>query len=148
MKELSSDRAMMFTESVIREMTRICIAHNGINLAQGFPDFQAPAEIKAAAAEAIEADYNQYSITWGAPVLRQAIARKFADYNGLRIDPETRGYGLLRIHGVDDLISYGDCKSRRRGYCLRTFLRELRPRRHTERSRPALRYPSRTGLAF
>ena len=89
MKDLSSDRAKMFTESVIREMTRICIAHEGINLAQGFPDFQAPAEIKAAAATAILEDYNQYSITWGAPVLRQAIARKFSQYNGISIDPET-----------------------------------------------------------
>ena len=89
MKDLSSDRARMFTESVIREMTRICIAHGGINLAQGFPDFQAPAEIKAAAAAAIEADYNQYSITWGAPILRQAVARKFAAYNGVTVDPES-----------------------------------------------------------
>jgi aminotransferase len=79
---------MLFTESVIREMTRICIKHGGINLAQGFPDFAAPAEIKAAAAEAIDADYNQYSITWGAPVLRQAIAKKFAEYNGVAVDPE------------------------------------------------------------
>ena len=89
MRRPSSDRAMRFAESVIREMTRICIKHGGINLAQGFPDFQAPAEIKAAAAQAIEADYNQYAITWGAPVLREAIARKFADYNGVTIDPET-----------------------------------------------------------
>ena len=89
MKDPSSDRARMFTESVIREMTRVCIAHGGINLAQGFPDFQAPVEIKAAAAAAIEADYNQYSITWGAPVLRQAIAGKFSEYNGVVIDPET-----------------------------------------------------------
>ncbi len=89
MKELSSHRAMMFTESVIREMTRICIKHGGTNLAQGFPDFQAPQEIKDAAARAIEADYNQYSITWGAPVLREAIARKFAGYNGVAVDPET-----------------------------------------------------------
>lgn len=88
MRELSSNRAMLFTESVIREMTRICINHGGINLAQGFPDFQAPAEIKAAAREAIDADYNQYSITWGAPVLRQTIASKFARYNGVTVDPE------------------------------------------------------------
>jgi aspartate/methionine/tyrosine aminotransferase len=88
MKELSSHRAKLFTESVIREMTRICNTHGGINLAQGFPDFQAPAEIKDAAAAAIEADYNQYSITWGVPLLREAIARKFADYNGVEVDPE------------------------------------------------------------
>jgi aspartate/methionine/tyrosine aminotransferase len=89
MRELSSQRALMFTESVIREMTRICMKHGGINLAQGFPDFQAPAGIKARAMEAIDADYNQYSITWGAPVLREAISRKFASYNGVAVDPET-----------------------------------------------------------
>jgi len=80
---------MKFTESVIREMTRICLKHNGVNLAQGFPDFPAPAEIKEAALKAIRADLNQYAITWGEPNLRQAIAEKFAWYNGVTIDPET-----------------------------------------------------------
>jgi aspartate/methionine/tyrosine aminotransferase len=89
MKDFSSDRARSFTESVIREMTRVCNKYGGINLAQGFPDFEAPAGIKQAAIEAIEADFNQYSITWGAPVLREAIARKFAGYNGVPVDPET-----------------------------------------------------------
>ena len=89
MKNYSSNRAMKFTESVIREMTRICLKHNGVNLAQGFPDFPAPAEIKEAALKAIRADLNQYAITWGEPNLRQAIAEKFAWYNGVTIDPET-----------------------------------------------------------
>ncbi len=83
-----SEKAKSFTESVIREMTRVCIAHQGINLAQGFPDFPAPAEIKEAAVHAIRGDFNQYSITWGTPPLRRAIAEKFAQYNGLRVDPE------------------------------------------------------------
>lgn len=83
-----SDRADRFTESVIREMTRICLQHGGINLAQGFPDFAAPTEIKEAAVEKIRGDVNQYAITWGAPVLRQAIAQKFATFNGVTIDPE------------------------------------------------------------
>jgi aminotransferase len=87
-KEFSSDRASKFTESVIREMTRICLKHQGVNLAQGFPDFPAPAEIKEAAKKAIQADLNQYAITWGSPNLRQAIAEKFAWYNGIAIDPE------------------------------------------------------------
>ncbi len=87
-KEFSSDRASKFTESVIREMTRICLKHQGVNLAQGFPDFPAPAEIKEAAVKAIRGDFNQYAITWGAPSLRQAIAEKFAWYNGITIDPE------------------------------------------------------------
>lgn len=89
MKKNFSERSMSFTESVIREMTRVCLKHHGVNLAQGFPDFPAPEEIKEAAVRAIRADINQYAITWGAPVLRQAIAEKFAWYNGVTIDPET-----------------------------------------------------------
>jgi aspartate/methionine/tyrosine aminotransferase len=85
----SSERAERFTESVIREMTRVCLKHQGVNLAQGFPDFPAPAEIKEAATRAILGDFNQYAITWGTPVLRQAIAEKFGWYNGVAIDPET-----------------------------------------------------------
>jgi len=88
MKEFSSERALSFTESVIRDMTRVCLKHQGINLAQGFPDFPAPAEIKEAAIRAIRADANQYAITWGTPALRQAIAEKFTRYNGVAMDPE------------------------------------------------------------
>ncbi len=88
MDGFSSKRALSFTESVIREMTRVCLAHQGINLAQGFPDFPAPAEIKEAAVRAIREDFNQYSITWGTPSLRRAIAEKFFRYNGLQVDPE------------------------------------------------------------
>jgi aspartate/methionine/tyrosine aminotransferase len=88
MDGFGSEKALSFTESVIRDMTRVCLAHQGINLAQGFPDFPAPPEIKEAAVRAIRADFNQYSITWGTPALRRAIAEKFARYNGLRIDPE------------------------------------------------------------
>ncbi len=88
MKNASSVRASKFTESVIREMTRVCLKHDGVNLAQGFPDFPAPAEIKEAALKAIRADLNQYAITWGEPNLRQAITEKFAWYNGVTIDPE------------------------------------------------------------
>ncbi|MGC1402915.1 MAG: aminotransferase class I/II-fold pyridoxal phosphate-dependent enzyme, partial [Thermodesulfobacteriota bacterium] len=67
---------------------RVCLAHQGINLAQGFPDFPAPAGIKEAAVRAIREDFNQYAITWGTPALRRAIAEKFAHYNGLQVDPE------------------------------------------------------------
>ena len=88
MKEYSSDRARKFTESVIREMTRVCLKHQGVNLAQGFPDFPASQEIKEAAAKAIQSDFNQYAITWGTPSLRQAIAEKFAWYNEVTMDPE------------------------------------------------------------
>ncbi|HMB69768.1 MAG TPA: aminotransferase class I/II-fold pyridoxal phosphate-dependent enzyme [bacterium] len=79
---------MRFTESVIREMTRLANAHEAINLAQGFPDFEAPDAVKEAACRAIRADVNQYAITWGAPSLRQAICRKAARYNGITADPE------------------------------------------------------------
>jgi len=88
MKDFSSERALRFTESVIRDMTRVCIKHRGVNLAQGFPDFPAPAGIKEAAISAIREDFNQYAITWGTPALRQAIVQKFARYNGVEMDPE------------------------------------------------------------
>ena len=83
-----SAKAEQFTESVIREMTRMAMEHNAVNLSQGFPDFPAPAEIKRAAAEAIAADINQYAITWGAKSLRDAIARKFERTQGVATDPE------------------------------------------------------------
>ena len=71
-----SAKAETFTESVIREMTRLCLEHDGINLAQGFPDFPCPPELKEAAKAAIDADVNQYAITWGAKRFRDAIAAK------------------------------------------------------------------------
>src|ERR1700685_2689282 len=85
--ELSA-KPEQFTESVIREMTRLAIQYKAVNLSQGFPDFPAPIEIKRAAQEAIAADINQYAITWGAKSLRNAIAEKFSRSNGLSIDPE------------------------------------------------------------
>jgi aspartate/methionine/tyrosine aminotransferase len=81
-----SRKAARFTESVIREMSRVCRAHGGINLAQGFPDFPAPLAMKDAAARAIAQDVNQYAVTWGAPALRQAIARRSTAYNGIFAD--------------------------------------------------------------
>src|SRR5690606_42022363 len=65
-----------FTESVIRELTRVANEAGAINLAQGFPDFPAPDVIKEAACDAIRADINQYAVTWGPPRLRRAIAAK------------------------------------------------------------------------
>ena len=72
-KEIISSKPKRFTESVIREMTRLSLIHGAINLSQGFPDFPAPQEIKQAAIQAIEQDINQYSITWGSKNLRQSI---------------------------------------------------------------------------
>jgi len=83
-----SQRTVNFTESVIREMTRLALRHGAINLAQGFPDFPAPPELKRAAAEAIEQDYNQYAITWGAKPFRDAIAAKYQRTYELTVDPE------------------------------------------------------------
>jgi aspartate/methionine/tyrosine aminotransferase len=85
-----SRKAETFTESVIREMTRLALAHEAVNLAQGFPDFACPAELKEAAKSAIDADVNQYAITWGARDFRQAIAAKTARfYPAWVVDPET-----------------------------------------------------------
>ena len=76
MRSLVSHRSTLFTESVIREMTRLCHQYGGVNLAQGFPDFPAPEAVKDEAARAIRADINQYAITWGAKRLRDALVRK------------------------------------------------------------------------
>ena len=69
-------------------MTRLAIEHDAVNLAQGFPDFGAPEEIKRAAQDAIAADVNQYAITWGAKPFRDAIAAKYRKWYGLDYDPE------------------------------------------------------------
>ncbi|MBD3316049.1 MAG: aminotransferase class I/II-fold pyridoxal phosphate-dependent enzyme [Chitinivibrionales bacterium] len=78
-----------FTESVIREMTRICDEAGGYNLSQGFPDFDSPPEIKEAAIRAIRENWNQYPVTFGEPELREAIAAKAFGYNGIACNPET-----------------------------------------------------------
>ena len=73
-------RTHSFTESVIREMTRVAREHDAINLAQGFPDFPAPELLKEAACDAIRADRNQYAITWGSPRLRKALVTKYRQW--------------------------------------------------------------------
>lgn len=83
-----SDKVSHFTESVIREMTRQAMLYGAVNLAQGFPDFSAPEEVKQAARQAIADDINQYAITWGAKNLRQAIARQMGVWQGMEVDPE------------------------------------------------------------
>ncbi len=87
-KEMLSEKAMQFTESVIREMTRLAQIHKAINLAQGMPDFEAPEEIKEAACRAIMNGINQYAITWGAKIFRDAIAAKTKSRWGVDVDPE------------------------------------------------------------
>ncbi len=88
MPSQSSAMAARFTESVIREMTRVSTRENGINLAQGFPDFEAPEAMKAAAKRAIDAGVNQYAITWGAQSLREAVAKRTTAYNRIETDAE------------------------------------------------------------
>src|SRR2546422_170818 len=85
----TATRTHGFTESVIRGMTRLANEHGAINLAQGFPNFPAPEVLKEAAARAIRDDVNQYAITWGAKRLRDALVAKYAEWYGLRVDPET-----------------------------------------------------------
>src|ERR1700744_1834751 len=87
-KSFLSDKVTHFTESVIREMTRQAMLYGAVNLAQGFPDFSAPAEIKRAAQDSIGADVNQYAITWGAKNLRNSIARQMVLWQGIPGDPE------------------------------------------------------------
>jgi aspartate/methionine/tyrosine aminotransferase len=75
-----------FTESVIREMTRVANEHGALNLAQGFPDFPAPEVLKEAACAAIRADINQYAVTWGTPRFRKALAEKYHRFYGMEVD--------------------------------------------------------------
>lgn len=86
---MPATRTATFTESVIREMTRVAQAHGAINLAQGFPDFPMPEPMKEAAAAAIHGDVNQYAITWGSPSLRLAIAEKYRRWYDVEVNPET-----------------------------------------------------------
>ena len=108
-----SSKAERFTESVIREMTRLALQHGAVNLSQGFPDFPAPAEIKRAAQDAIAADINQYAITWGAKKFRDAIAGNFERTQGVAVDPETRNHRLLRLDRSDDVLHDGHHQSGR-----------------------------------
>ena len=106
-------RTVRFTESVIREMTRLSQEFDAINLAQGFPDFPAPEELKEAAAKAVLGDENQYSITWGSPRLREAIATKVKWFNGIDADPDreitvTCGASESMMSALLSLVNPGD----------------------------------------
>lgn len=89
MRQFGSSRVAEFKESVIREMTRLAVHHGAVNLAQGFPDFSAPTEVKEAAVRAIAEDVNQYSITWGAAPFRNAICAYYRRFYGIELDPQT-----------------------------------------------------------
>lgn len=112
MKELSRTTEL-FTESVIREMTRICDAAGGLNLSQGFPDFESPQALKEAAIKAIVDEWNQYPVTFGEPELREAISKKAYSFNGIACDPETEitvtcGATEAMIATLKALINPGD----------------------------------------
>src|SRR5688572_8392656 len=85
---LTARRTATFTESVIREMTRVANQSGASNLAQGFPDFPMPEPMKDAACAAIHGDVNQYAITWGTPALRIGIAEKYRRWYNMEVDPE------------------------------------------------------------
>ena len=89
LRRMRSQRTSGLVESVIREMTRLALQHGAVNLSQGYPDFPAPQEVKEAAKRAIDADINQYAITWGAKSFRDALARKASRTLGWAVDPET-----------------------------------------------------------
>jgi aspartate/methionine/tyrosine aminotransferase len=84
----TADRLTLFTESVIREMTRVANQYNAINLSQGFPDADPPPEVLAAGKKAMVEGPHQYAVTWGAPRFRQALINKQRRWMGLDLDPD------------------------------------------------------------
>ena len=100
-------------ESVIREMTRLALKYDAINLSQGLPDFPPPPEVVRAAQEALAEGYNQYSITWGLPETRAAIAAKLQRFYGISADPEehvtvTCGVSEAIMAAVLSVVNPGD----------------------------------------
>lgn len=84
----TASRLNVFTESVIRGMTRLSNRHGAINLAQGFPDFDPPEELLAGLERATRGPHHQYAVTWGAPRFREALARKITRFSGVPVNPD------------------------------------------------------------
>ncbi len=84
----TSQRTSVFTESLIREMSRVAARHGAINLAQGFPDWDPPAALVQAAKEAMDTHRHQYAVTWGSPELRMALGRKLTRFVGVPVDAD------------------------------------------------------------
>jgi len=120
-KHFLSDKVEHFTESVIREMTRQAMLHGAVNLAQGFPDFPAAAEIKLAAQQAVAGDVNQYAITWGLRISAMRLHGRWGYGRGSR-SIQKRDYCLLRIDRGHDFNFVGGLQCRRRSRDLRTIL--------------------------
>ncbi|MAT99991.1 MAG: aminotransferase [Anaerolineaceae bacterium] len=109
----TSQRLNLFRESVIRDMTRLALKHNAINLSQGFPDFDTPAPVKEAAVQAIENGLNQYAITWGYPPLREKLAELYTKRLGWDVHPDkhvtvTCGVSEGIITAVQSILNPGD----------------------------------------
>lgn len=109
----TSQRLTLFRESVIRDMTRLALKHNAINLSQGFPDFDTPAPVKEAAVQAIESGLNQYTITWGYPPLREKLAELYTARLGWDVHPDkhvtvTCGVSEGIITSVQSILNPGD----------------------------------------
>jgi aminotransferase len=83
---VAGNRVVHLRESIIREMTRLALEHDAVNLSQGFPDFAPAPEILAAAHRALDEGFNQYAVTWGVPALRQAIQRYMQKWYALDYD--------------------------------------------------------------
>jgi aspartate/methionine/tyrosine aminotransferase len=84
----TAKRLNQFTESIIRDMTRVANKYGAINLAQGFPDWDPPKEVIQAAHEAMDNGHHQYAVTWGVPEMRAALAKKQSRCMGLDLDPD------------------------------------------------------------
>ena len=136
-----SRRVQSFTESVIREMTRVVDQVGGVNLAQGMPNFPPPPELIAAAHRAIDGDFHQYAVTWGAPSLRQAIAAKYRAFYGMDVGPDR--HVTVCCGSTETMLStlLAVLESGRRGHHLRAVLRELRAGMHHRRARCPLFVP-------
>ncbi len=109
----TSQRLTLFRESVIRDMTRLALKHNAINLSQGFPDFDTPEPVKEAAVHAIQSGLNQYAITWGYPPLREKLAELYTARLGWSVHPDqhvtvTCGVSEGIITAVQSILNPGD----------------------------------------
>ena len=142
-----SKRVQGFTESVIREMTRVSAQHGGgVNLAQGFPNFPPPRVLVEAAHRALDGDFHQYAITWGARNLREAIADEVRAVLRPPRRPGAPGDRVLRLHGGHAVDAPRRPRPRRRDRHLRAVLRELRAGRDHLRREARLRAARAAGL--
>jgi hypothetical protein len=142
----TADRLTFFTESVIREMTRVADQYNAINLSQGFPDADPPPDVLAAGKRAMAEGPHQYAVTWGAPRFREALVKKQRRWMGLDLDPEA--HVVVTCGSTEAMMTRHDdgLQPRRQGDHLFAILRELRRRHHPERRPADLRSPASPGF--